>query len=1443
MQKKKNPHIEPEVSIENAESQQRKRSVKVKKTFTIIAIVLGSILLLFGGIVGALHIKGVQTFIVGKVTDKLSKELNVDADIVAFHYRPLSHLVIDSVYLSDQQKDTLAFIEQLQLDFAPLALRNQRINIQQLRLQKPYINLQSTSDSTLNIQFLIEAFKRDTVNFPFRVNIDQLELAQTRVRYNDILVDQLDVALALPVLSQDSLDVRLHALHLRAQMDRLDASFEANIKGNLDSVFAENMQLVFRDKKLFSGDVAVYHPTQLDELYVAANCNDLYCNNALLQDLLSQLQMKPVVLPDVISNLGHVHYKGDVRGRLEHLYLHGLFSTALGAVNITGDLKSDTTLQDFDFCGHVSTMNFQLGKMLNNSDLGAVKFHAHMDIEVDSMAFRQCKADMKIDQIEYRGYTYEDIQFDGEVTTEQMNGYLNIKDENVQLTLEGLADWSKKDTRLDITARLEDLRPEAIHLIEAYPEMAISAMAYVNLYTSGELDQVLDNLTGYIIIDTLDVRNGEKLVVMEQMKVLVDSDKERKQTNHQLRIQSDYLTANISGDFQYQTLPATIQGFLHQYLPAIVEKPKKQNKQPNNVGFYAYFRELEKITEALDMDVHFPSYPTVKGYINEEYNSLGLQAYIPKIRTSTAQMEDLTIEMNNELDALDLSVYVFNRLPKENPTAAKIGDVKAHMNLTARENELDMTISLDNTDSIRNAGEIQVGALLQQYNNKPQANIHIQPTEIVLNDSIWTINESDIIYTAAEKKMDIRSFSINTDFQRIAVDGIASTDPNDSIEVELQNIDLQYLLGYTEASKAISVQGPLSGWAKIYGLFAQPMIEANALLPNAGLNGTYLGDVVATAYLDREAKAIIINGEAIDSTNHKVVDVQGKVIPATKWWGLDIQCDSVDISLIDFWTNKIFSNPQGRAYGNLSVFGQNRQTWVTAAVFGKDAQVTIPQLGTTFYFSDSVLMDSTSIRIPHATAYDAEGNKGILSGIITHENFLNMRYDINASVENMLAMNLPYEPQSMFYGKVYGSGDLHIYGDDFECNIDVDARTEANTQFFLSVTTATTATSSSFIDFVQPDTTSQTLLRLLQTPKKKKKTTIERGTRTKLSLQIEATPTAEINIKMGGDDGIRGRGEGNIQLSYDDSSGEVQMLGTYTLQLGLFTFTLGNIVRRNFTIAEGSRMMWSGDPLSPTVDITGRYQTTASLRDLFGTEISQVATNRTSVPVNCVLHMTDLLFNPVLKFAIELPQSDESVQSQINSIINTDEMLMRQVIYLLVFNRFYTPDYLQSTQTVGLNETYSLLSSTITGQINSWLSKLTDIFTMGFNFRTDGEGETASQEYEANFQIRPINQLIINGNFGYRYNDLSNRPFFGDLDIEYLLTPNGKLRAKAYTHTVDKYSLRQANTVQGVGLVFKHDFNWKLRPKKNRTQEVAEEPQKEEIIQPKDTSSTPIENP
>ncbi|MBR4500043.1 MAG: translocation/assembly module TamB domain-containing protein, partial [Paludibacteraceae bacterium] len=81
---------------------------------------------------------------------------------------------------------------------------------------------------------------------------------------------------------------------------------------------------------------------------------------------------------------------------------------------------------------------------------------------------------------------------------------------------------------------------------------------------------------------------------------------------------------------------------------------------------------------------------------------------------------------------------------------------------------------------------------------------------------------------------------------------------------------------------------------------------------------------------------------------------------------------------------------------------------------------------------------------------------------------------------------------------------------------------------------------------------------------------------------------------------------------------------------------------------------------------------------------------------------------------------------------------------------------------------------------------------------------------------QPVDRLVINGNVGYRYNDVSNQPFFGDLDVEVLLTEDGQWRLKGYTHTVDKYSLRQASTIQGIGFMWKKDFNWPATKRKDK---------------------------
>lgn len=1394
----------------------RFRSSAIGKVLIVLGIVLGSLLLLLGIGVVVLQQSSVQTYLVHIVTNRLSEYVGADVHVGHVEYKPLCRLTLDSVYIGDQQQDTLAYIERAHVVFHPLLLREQRLDLNLVSLERPYVNIQSVEgDSVLNYEFLIEKFMTDTVSFALRVNVDQLLLSDMRVRYEDLLVDQLQLDLTMPMLSQDSMDVKIESLSLCAHLDRLDARLEADLHGCLDSVFADKMQLVYRGERLFVGDIAVYHPLQLDSLYIQADCEDLYCHHALLQDMLSQLLSRPVHLPRPVAALGTIHYKGEVVGRLEDMNLQGAFSTSLGTLTVNGHSRTDTTLRNMSFCGKVSTRRFHVGRLLHEKDLGVVALSAHVDGKLDSTEAFSCVADAHINRLEYKGYTYRDIHFDGGFEEDMVSGELRVDDENVRLRVDGLVDLSEEDTRFYFSLRLEDCKPAAMHLIDRYPDMVISSQVYISLFTSGSAAAtILDHLRGAVMIDSLDVRNGERQAMMKELRLLIDNEDRHGKPYHQLRLQSDYLTASIHGPFDYTTLPATLTNMFSKYMPSMIGSKTVSKHLPNDVDFYAYFRDIEQITQLLELGVDVPHYPTIKGYVHESTNQLGLQAYIPTIQTSSAWLEDVTVSLDNLHNRLGLSVYVLNHLPKDNPTAAKIGDVRAYMDVTAQNNIVGLTVRLDNTDSVRNAGTIRVSSEFMRYADKPLVNVHIHPTEIVLNDSTWSIGDAHIVYTAADKTLGVEHLSLSTSHQSILAHGMASASESDSIHVELKNINVNYLLGYTEASKAISVEGPLTGMATIYGLFSEPMFEARCYIPNAGLNGVPLGNAFAEARLDAEEKKMIIVGDVIDST-HVVAHVDGEVIPRDKRWALDIACDSADLKIVNFWTQGILSDLQGAGYGNLHIDGHDHDTYITARLYGKDAQLTVPQIGATFMFSDSVFMDSTSIRFPHITLHDVEGHTGTFDGVLSHTLFEDFRYDMTAVSDNLLVMNLPYDPQAIFYGKVYGSGSVHIQGDEQECKISVNARTDSKSKFYLSVATASTASSTSFINFVQADTTSHHLLRLLNQPKEQKPVVKKRATRVLLSLLVEVTPTAEILLRMGGDDGLRGRGEGNIRLDYDDLTEDIQMLGTFTLQSGLFSFSLGNIVRRNFDIAEGSRVIWNGDPTSPTVDVTGRYHLTASLRDLYGSDVSQISTNRTSVPVNCVLHMTDMLFNPIINFAVELPQSDEAVQSQVKSIINTDEMLMRQIIYLLVFNRFYTPEYLQNTKNVGVNETYSLLSSTITGQINSWISKLTDNFSMGFNIRTDGEGETASQEYEANFQIHPINQLLINGNFGYRYNDLSNRPFFGDLDIEYLLTENGKLRAKAYTHTVDKYSLKQANTVQGVGFVFKHDFNWPTHHRKD----------------------------
>ena len=188
MQEENNVHITSEDggnnTLENTQPMPT-NTTKPRKWLTPLVVVLIALSLLIGGTLLALYNSKVQTYIVGQVAEKLSEKLSADVSIKHIHYRPLNHLTVDSLYISDQQRDTLLFVEQADISINLLGLVDDRLDLTEIALKRPYINLQSTKDSTLNCQFLLDMMQQtDTTTSSLRVNIDKLQLTDVRFRHN-----------------------------------------------------------------------------------------------------------------------------------------------------------------------------------------------------------------------------------------------------------------------------------------------------------------------------------------------------------------------------------------------------------------------------------------------------------------------------------------------------------------------------------------------------------------------------------------------------------------------------------------------------------------------------------------------------------------------------------------------------------------------------------------------------------------------------------------------------------------------------------------------------------------------------------------------------------------------------------------------------------------------------------------------------------------------------------------------------------------------------------------------------------------------------------------------------------------------------------------------------------------------------------------------------------
>ena len=776
----------------------------------------------------------------------------------------------------------------------------------------------------------------------------------------------------------------------------------------------------------------------------------------------------------------------------------------------------------------------------------------------------------------------------------------------------------------------------------------------------------------------------------------------------------------------------------------------------------------------------------------------------------------------------------------------KNGAVNISLEAQAKDDQVNTTINWGNNAAVTYSGQLAAMAqFLRTEGEKPllKALVDIKPTDVILNDTIWQVHPSQVVVDSG--KININDFYFSHADRYIRVDGHISDNPEDTVKVNLKDINVGYVFDIARISDDVNFEGDATGMAYASGVLKKPVLDTRLSIMNFTLNGGLLGDLDIYGAWDNEKKGIYLDAH-IQEKDISKTHVNGFIYPIKPTSGLDLNIDAnnLNIKFLEHYMRSIAQDVRGRASGKVHFYGKFKGLTLDGAVM-TDASMKFDILNTSFALKDTIRLAPEGITFDNIHIADMEGHQGKLNGYLHYEHFKNIKYQFDIQVNNMLVMNTQESPDFPFYGTVYATGNALLAGnaqDGLDANIAMT--TNRNTNFTYSTGTVASATNNQFIKFVDktPRRSIQDSVQLVsfyeQVQQKIEKK--ESQTDIRLNILVDATPDATMKIIMDpvAGDYISGRGSGNIRMEFYNK-GDMKMFGNYHIQQGIYKFSLQEVIRKDFIIKEGSTITFNGPPLDATLDIQASYTVpSASLNDLIPDASTII--QQPNVRVNCMMNLNGILLRPTIKLGIELPNERDEVQALVRNYLSTDEQMNMQILYLLGIGKFYMENNTGERQSSDMMS--SVLSSTLSGQLNNMLSQIIDNnnWNIGTNLSTGEKGWT-DMEVEGILSGQLLNnRLIINGNFGYRDNPMANTNFVGDFEAEWLLTRSGDVRLKAYNETNDHYYTKTNLTTQGVGVMYKKDFNkwnelffwnkWKLRNRKKRMERKREEVQKSDSI-------------
>lgn len=1104
----------------------------------------------------------------------------------------------------------------------------------------------------------------------------------------------------------------------------------------------------------------------------------------------------------ILSTLGELNLDLKARYRAKSVDLKGIINSSLGNVDVNSFLQFPARKQ-FIIKGIVKTDGFTLTPLLPKADIGKVVFDINADLNISGKDING-KAIANIPLFEYKGNAIQNIKFDATKQANHIKGIFSIDDVAAALNAEADINMTNSLKSIIANANIDHFYPQNIGLGEKIPFTDISGTASADISLVGK-----DDLIGKVHISDVSLQQrNDKLLSLGNLDINAEIEEDK---NRCISLTSDYLDAEMTGNFHFSRLPSIFQSMLSNALPSIIPSPTSTPSfQGENFNLIATVKNDNTLPELFNLPfrllVDIPltaSFNGDNGTADVSINVPYLQQGKDKLISNTA----LFVNLNNNLQ----SVSIDGKTCINN----KNGNINASISAQAINDRIstDMAWKIDRQKAYDGKISIAGSVCKNPHTGALEATANINPSVIHINDAKWDLEPAKLEY--ADGKLLIDGLRASHNQQFIDINGCASKSDDDQLTVNLRDIDLNYIFK-TLNINYVTFGGMATGKVKASAAFSGiPKASTDGLfVKNLSYNDAVLGDAQLTSSFDMIEKKVSIRAD-IETGQKKNTVVDGAIWVTRDSLSFDLDANKVNIQFLQPFMAAFSSDVQGQASGHAKLYGTFSDIDLVGRLFADTIRMKLDYTNTYYSGSDSVYLDPGHITIPAFKLYDKYGNSGIFSGWLKHRYFHEPEFEFRLrDAHRLLCYDTDAKLNPDWYGKIFGNGSATITGDPEKVSIFVDMSTTPGSTFTFVLSENEAATDFRFLTFTDkqkeerlrqmPDTVPDFIKRF------NKRIEQEMSPPADFDLDIRATinPYADIILVMDpvAGDKIKARGNGAFQLNYSGNDDVMTMYGEYVVAEGSYNFTLQDLIIKDFVIRPDSKVTFNGDPLQAVLDIVASYRVNTNLTDLDPSFANDRDLNRTNVPIEALLKVSGEIDNPEIKFDIELPTLTSDVERKVRSIISTEDMMNTQIIYLLALNRFYSPEYTNSGSNGG--ELASVASSTLSSHISNILGQLSDKWSIAPTFRSDKK-DLSDLEFDVTLSSRLFNnRLLINGNLGYRDKNTSNTTFVGDFDIEYLLNRSGNLRLKAYNHYNDQnYYLKSALTTQGIGIIYRHDFD------------------------------------